>query len=47
MVTGNPYYIVGIHSGTYSVTLSDGAQEPLGLGIAWYIRVVEDIAESL
>lgn len=46
MLTGNPYYIVGIHSGTYSVTLSDGAQEPLGLGIAWYIRVVEDIAES-
>jgi S1-C subfamily serine protease len=45
MVTGNPYYIVGIHSGTYSVTLSDGTHEPLGLGVAWYIQIVEDIAE--
>lgn len=46
IVTGNPYYIVGIHSGTYSVTLSDGSHEPLGLGVAWYIRLVEDIVNS-
>ena len=44
--TRNPYYIVGVHSGTYSVTLSNGTHEPLGLGVAWYIRIVEDIAES-
>jgi len=46
MVTGNPYYIVGIHSGTYSVKLSSGSSEPLGLGVAWYIQLVEDIAAS-
>jgi len=45
MVTGNPYYIVGIHSGTYSVNLSD-VNEPLGLGVAWYIQIVDDIAKS-
>jgi len=46
IVTGNPYYILGIHSGTYSVPLADDTDEPLGLGAAWYIQSVEDIAKS-
>jgi len=45
MVTGNPYYILGIHSGTYSITLGKGKNEPLGLGVTWYIKIVEEIAE--
>jgi len=45
IVTGNPYYIVGIHSGTYSIPLSDGTSEPLGLGVAWYMQNVEDIVQ--
>ena len=46
IVTGNPYYIVGIHSGTHSVPLSDGTKKSLGLGVAWYIQIVEDIAKT-
>lgn len=44
--TGNRYYLIGVHSGTKYRTLSSGANVPLGLGVAWYIKIVEDIANS-
>lgn len=45
-VSGIPYYILGIHSGTYSVLLPESEPEPLGLGNAWYIQLIEEIAKS-
>lgn len=44
ITTGNNYYLLGIHSGTKNRVLSGGKIIPLGLGIAWYIKIVEDIA---
>ena len=44
MVTGVPHYLLGVHSGTYGITLEDGTADPLGLGVAWYSNLIEDIA---
>ena len=44
MVTGTTYYLLGVHSGTYSITTAAGQQIPLGLGAAWYVSLVDDIA---
>lgn len=44
-LAGSDYYILGIHSGTHYTPLGNEIKEPLGLGIAWYIRLVEEIAK--
>lgn len=46
MVTGTPYYLLGVHSGAYTTTFEDGTTDPLGLGIAWYSKLLEDILSA-
>ena len=40
LATGIYYYILGVHSATYR----GAGGVPLGLGVAWYINLVEEIA---
>jgi len=42
MMTGTVYYLLGIHSGTVDPKMTQGTD--VGLGAAWYISLVEDIA---
>lgn len=46
MVAGTPYFLLGIHSGTYEITLAGGGSIPLGLGATWYAQLIEDIAQQ-
>lgn len=41
-LTGTPYYLVGVHSGTIAPSVTGGV--PVGLGAAWYAELIEDIA---
>ncbi len=41
-VTGTIYYLLGVHSGTVDPKITGGQQ--IGLGAAWYIELVEEIA---
>jgi S1-C subfamily serine protease len=42
LVTGTVYYILGVHSGTIDPKVTGG--KDIGLGAAWYISLVEEIA---
>ncbi len=42
LVPGGVYYLVGVHSGVLSASSTRG--QSLGLGAAWYIELVEEIA---
>lgn len=42
LLTGTVYYIVGVHSGTIDPKMTAG--QDIGLGAAWYIELVEEIA---
>jgi S1-C subfamily serine protease len=42
IVTGTVYYLLGVHSGTIDPKITGGQQ--IGLGAAWYIELVEEIA---
>src|SRR5574341_821955 len=42
LVTGTVYYLLGVHSGTVDPSITGGQQ--IGLGAAWYIDLVEEIA---
>ncbi len=42
LVTGTVYYLLGVHSGTVDPKITGGQQ--IGLGAAWYIELVEEIA---
>jgi hypothetical protein len=42
LVTGTVYYLLGVHSGTVGPAITGGQQ--IGLGAAWYIDLVEEIA---
>ena len=42
LLTGTVYYIVGVHSGTIDPKMTGG--QDIGLGAAWYIELVEEIA---
>ena len=42
LVTGTIYYLLGVHSGTIDPKSTGGKQ--IGLGAAWYIELVEEIA---
>ncbi|HUT00717.1 MAG TPA: hypothetical protein VMY59_10405, partial [Candidatus Thermoplasmatota archaeon] len=44
ITTGTRYYLLGIHSGTTGI-ISGNIRIPLGLGVAWYIKIVEEIAK--
>jgi hypothetical protein len=44
IVTGTVYYLLGVHSSTVGVTLPGQPPTPLGLGGAWYARLIEEIA---
>lgn len=44
LVTGTVYYLIGVHSGTVKPRVTGG--EDVGLGAAWYIQLVEDIAST-
>ena len=41
-LTGTVYYLLGVHSGTIDPSITGGKQ--IGLGAAWYIELVEEIA---
>jgi hypothetical protein len=43
MMTGTPYYVLGVHSATVSAG-PGAAKLPLGLGVAWYARLLPEIA---
>lgn len=43
LVTGKPYYLVGVHSATLGVTPAGQAEIQLGLGAAWYANLIEEI----
>jgi S1-C subfamily serine protease len=49
-VTGTNYYLLGVHSGTYSRLQNRPGQPPiqipLGLGLAWYAELVEETAAT-
>jgi len=42
LVTGTVYYLLGVHSGTVDPKITGGKE--IGLGAAWYIELVEEIA---
>ncbi|MFH1870052.1 MAG: serine protease [Pseudomonadota bacterium] len=44
IVTGTVYYLVGVHSGTISPSITGG--QDIGLGAAWYAELLEEIASS-
>ena len=44
IVTGTVYYLVGVHSGTVAPRVTGGI--PVGLGAAWYAKLIEDTAAS-
>jgi hypothetical protein len=50
LLTGTVYYLLGVHSGTYSIAQnqpgSPPIQIPLGLGLAWYANLVEETAAT-
>ncbi len=47
IIAGATYYLLGVHSGTYSVPASAGGQEPLGLGAAWYAQLIDYLIPSV
>ncbi len=42
LTTGTVYYLIGVHSGTIDPKMTGG--QKIGLGAAWYAKLVEDIA---
>jgi hypothetical protein len=44
LLTGTVYYLLGVHSGTVDASVTSG--QTIGLGAAWYIQLVEDIATA-
>lgn len=44
MVTGTPYYLLGIHSGTVKPELTGG--DDIKLGAAWYVKLIQEISET-
>lgn len=44
LIGGEQYFLLGVHSGTYSIKFAEDVEESLGLGIAWYIDLVDEIS---
>jgi hypothetical protein len=43
-VTGTPYYLIGVHSGTIDPKITNNQE--IGLGASWYSKLIEDIAAT-